>query len=114
MSDDEYLNVDIETEDGAPEATAVLLEKVATTLRQSPNGCRYDLTLGLDEVTTGDGTGKPFEHDTVEIDTADPAEWPADPEQWPRDLVVRDIDEGGEAVYTRTLTSASDGGDADE
>jgi len=50
--------------------------------------------------------------DVLEIDTADPAEWPTDPEEWPTDLVVRDINSGGEAVFTRTLTG--DGGDADE
>jgi len=46
--------------------------------------------------------------DVLEIDTADPAEWPADPETWPRDLVVRDIDDGGEAVYTRVLTNVGE------
>jgi hypothetical protein len=51
--------------------------------------------------------------DVLEIDTSAPEEWPADPEQWPRDLVVRDINGGGEAVFARTLTSASDGGDSD-
>jgi len=44
----------------------------------------------------------------IEIDTDDPAEWSADPEEWPRDLVVRDIDDGGEAVYTRVLTGGED------
>jgi hypothetical protein len=43
-------------------------------------------------------------HDVLEIDTADPKEWPADPEEWPTELVVKDIDDGGEAVFTRTLT----------
>lgn len=49
--------------------------------------------------------------DAIEVDTADPAEWPADPNGWPRDLVVRDINNGGEAVYMRVLTKE---GDADE
>lgn len=49
--------------------------------------------------------------DVLEIDTGDPAEWPADPDDWPRDLVVRDIDDGAEAVYTRVLTNV---GDTDE
>jgi len=44
----------------------------------------------------------------LEIDTSDAAEWPPDPEKWPRDLVVRDIDGGGEAVYTRVLTRGED------
>jgi len=44
----------------------------------------------------------------IEIDTDDPAEWSADPEEWPRDLVVRDINNGGEAVYTRVLTKEAD------
>jgi len=48
--------------------------------------------------------------DVLEIDTDDPEEWPTDPEEWPRDLVVRDNNDGGEAVYTRVLT----GGDTDE
>jgi hypothetical protein len=39
--------------------------------------------------------------DVLEIDTSDSAEWPADPEEWPRNLVVQDIDGGGEAVFTR-------------
>jgi len=47
----------------------------------------------------------------LEIDTDDPAEWPADPEEWPADLVVRDINDGGEAVYTQAL---SEEGDSDE
>jgi len=42
--------------------------------------------------------------DVLEIDTSAPEEWPADPKEWPTDLVVRDINSGGEAVFTRTLT----------
>jgi hypothetical protein len=40
----------------------------------------------------------------VEIDTADPAEWPADTGEWPRALVVRDIDGDGWAVFRRVQT----------
>jgi len=47
--------------------------------------------------------------DVLEIDTSDHAEWPADPEEWPRDLVVRDINDGAEMVYTRVLTEEGDG-----
>jgi len=46
--------------------------------------------------------------DVLEIDTSAPEEWPADPAEWPTDLVVRDIDSGGEAVFTRTLTGEVD------
>jgi hypothetical protein len=44
-------------------------------------------------------------NDVLEIDTSAPEEWPADPAEWPADLVVRDINGGGEAVFARTLTS---------
>jgi len=46
--------------------------------------------------------------DVIEIDTADPAEWPADPEEWPRGLVVQDIDGGGDAVYIRMAAKEGD------
>jgi len=47
-------------------------------------------------------------HDVLEIDTADPGEWPADPEEWPADLVVKDIDSGGRAVFERVLTNVGE------
>jgi len=47
--------------------------------------------------------------DVIEIDTSDPAEWPADPEEWPRGLVVQDIDSGGEALFTRVDQRGGDG-----
>jgi hypothetical protein len=62
----------------------------------------------LSKLTVEGETDAPLSQDTLEIDTSDPAEWPADPEEWPRDLVVRDIDDGGEAVYTRVLTGGVD------
>jgi len=46
--------------------------------------------------------------DVLEIDTSDSAEWPADPEEWPRNLVVRDIDDGGKAVFRRVMTGEAD------
>jgi len=46
--------------------------------------------------------------DVLEIDTADPEEWPADPEEWPTDLVVKDIDSGGRAVFERVRSSEVD------
>jgi len=46
--------------------------------------------------------------DVLEIDTADPAEWPADPAEWPADLVVKDIDSGGRAVFKRVLTNVGE------
>jgi len=49
--------------------------------------------------------------DVLEIDTDDPAEWPADPEEWPRDLVVRDINDDGRAVFEKVLTNV---GESDE
>jgi len=42
--------------------------------------------------------------DVLEIDTADPAEWPADPAEWPAELVVRDINSGERAVFEKVLT----------
>ena len=39
--------------------------------------------------------------DVLEIDTADPAEWPAD-------LVVKDIDNETEVLFTRTETREGD------
>jgi len=47
--------------------------------------------------------------DVLEIDTSAPEEWPADPEEWPTELVVQDIDSGGEAVFTRVDQRGGDG-----
>jgi len=46
--------------------------------------------------------------DVLEIDTADPADWPADPAEWPADLVVKDIDNETEVLFTRTETREGD------
>lgn len=46
--------------------------------------------------------------DVLEIDSADPAEWPADPAEWPADLVVKDIDSGGRAVFEKVLTNVGE------
>ncbi len=47
-------------------------------------------------------------YDVLEIDSADPAEWPADPAEWPDELVVRDIESGGRAVFKRVLTNVGE------
>jgi len=44
-------------------------------------------------------------NDVLEIDTSAPEEWPADPEEWPTNLLVKDIDSGGEAVFEKVLTN---------
>jgi hypothetical protein len=49
-----------------------------------------------------------LDSEELEIDTSDSAEWPADPEEWPRNLVVRDIDGGGKAVYARVMAKEGD------
>jgi len=49
--------------------------------------------------------------EVLEIDTSAPEEWPTDPEEWPRDLVVRDIDGGGRAVFERVLTNVEENHD---
>ena len=46
---EEFLEVDIEGEYGTPQATSKLLESVADVLKHSPNECRYDVKLVLDE-----------------------------------------------------------------
>jgi hypothetical protein len=48
-SQEDFLNVDADGEDGAPEAVAAVLESVAQTLRESPDGCRYDFELEVTE-----------------------------------------------------------------
>jgi len=80
------------------------LEQVNGDIRDLLRQVSHNLSKLTDERET-DG---PLSQDSLEIDTSDPAEWPADPEEWPRDLVVRDIDDGGEAVYTRVLTGGVD------
>jgi len=42
--------------------------------------------------------------DVLEIDSADPGEWPADAAEWPAELVVKDIDSGEMAVFEKVLT----------
>jgi hypothetical protein len=47
--------VDADGADGAPDAVAAVLESIAETLRKSPEGCRYDFEVTVDEVHTPDG-----------------------------------------------------------
>jgi len=75
-------------------------EEIRDLLRQ----VRHNLSKLADEGET-DG---PLSQDSLEIDTADPAEWPADPAEWPAALVVRDIDDGREVVYTRVRTNVGE------
>lgn len=50
MSDDVWLETDASVEDAAPAPAAKVLESVAQTLSEAPEGCRYDIELRVTEV----------------------------------------------------------------
>ena len=54
---EEWLNVTLEAEDGAPSAVSTVLRSVATTLDGSPEGYRYDLSLKIEERQPTNGEG---------------------------------------------------------
>jgi hypothetical protein len=45
-----WLETSVDASDGSPDAVAEVLESVAKTVRRSPEGLRYNLTLELEEV----------------------------------------------------------------
>lgn len=49
MTDEEWINVDADGKDGDPQAVAAVLESVADTLRNAPDGKRYNFDLTVDE-----------------------------------------------------------------
>ena len=51
MSENEETWIEIDAEAGSsePTAAAALLEGFADTLREAPEGCRYDVKLQIDE-----------------------------------------------------------------
>jgi uncharacterized membrane protein len=49
MSDEEWLNTDIDAGDATGEAAAALLEAVSETLRDAPKSKRYDIELDVTE-----------------------------------------------------------------
>ena len=52
--------------------------------------------------------------DTLEIDTDDPADWPADPTEWPSELIIRDHATGARRRYLLSLTMPVPEGGADD
>lgn len=55
MSGDEYLSVDTEGHDGTGPAVAAVLDAVAQTLEDAPEGYRYDFELIVEERAPGGG-----------------------------------------------------------
>lgn len=49
-----WLETSVDASDGKPDAVAEVLESIADTVRRSPEGLRYDLTLELEEVRDGE------------------------------------------------------------
>ena len=47
--DDEWLNSDIHADDATGPASAALLEAVAQSLKEAPEGKRYDIDLNVEE-----------------------------------------------------------------
>lgn len=45
MSEDDWLNVETESENASGPAVAAILESVADSLRQAPDGTRFDFEL---------------------------------------------------------------------
>lgn len=55
MSDDEYLNVETEGHAGTGPAVAAVLDAVAQSLQEAPEGYRYDFELVVEETPSGQG-----------------------------------------------------------
>ena len=52
--------------------------------------------------------------ETIEIDTDDPADWPADRTDWPTELIIRDHATGARRRYLLSLTMPVPDGGADD
>jgi hypothetical protein len=52
---DKLFEVDADGTNGGPDEVAAVLESIAEALRKSPEGCRYDFEVTVDEVHTPDG-----------------------------------------------------------